>query len=139
MTFEIILDVLKKLCLHNVSIHRNFEQNGFINECARKKKANPIIPESRSFLVIYRRTYVLKNYVPWSCRRDSIHLTLRFCITRHLAREQLFLQIIVYHYVHYFNIGFLIIISKRFSYPSSFTFYKTFNNIFNIIHLRYHH
>ena len=29
----------KNMCLHNVSIHTNFYQNRFINECARKKKA----------------------------------------------------------------------------------------------------
>ena len=52
---------MKNLRLHNVSIHRNFYQNRFINECARKKKAK--IPESRSFLVRYRRTYVLKNII----------------------------------------------------------------------------
>ena len=62
MTFEVILDFLNSLRLHNVSIHRDFEQNQFINECARKKKAK--IPESRSprsFLMRYRRTYVLNN------------------------------------------------------------------------------
>ena len=37
---------MKNLRLHNVSIHRKFYQNRFINECARKKKAK--IPESRS-------------------------------------------------------------------------------------------
>ena len=46
MTFEVTLDFMKKLCLENVSIHRNFEQNRFINECARKKKAKiPVILE----------------------------------------------------------------------------------------------
>ena len=37
-----------------------FYQNQFINKYARKKKAK--ISESRSFLVRYRRTYVLKKY-----------------------------------------------------------------------------
>ena len=50
---------MKNLRLHNVSIHRNFYQNKFINEYARKKKAK--FSESRSFLVRYRRTYVLKD------------------------------------------------------------------------------
>ena len=67
MTFKVIHDVIKKLRLYNVSIHRNFKQNWFINECARKKTVK--IPESRShgvlesrrFLVTYRRTYVLKK------------------------------------------------------------------------------
>ena len=31
--------LMKNLRLHNVSIHRNFYQNRFINEYARKKKA----------------------------------------------------------------------------------------------------
>jgi hypothetical protein len=46
MTFEVILYFITNLCLHNVSIHRNFDQNWFINEYARKKKAK--ISESRS-------------------------------------------------------------------------------------------
>ena len=29
----------KNMCIHNVNIHTNFYQNRFINECARKKKA----------------------------------------------------------------------------------------------------
>ena len=69
MTSEVILHFMKNLRLHNVSIHRNFYQNRFINECARKKKAkipesqSPRVPESRSFLVRYRRTYVLNNII----------------------------------------------------------------------------
>ena len=39
MTFEVILWFKKNLCLHNVSIHRNFYQNRFINEFAEMKKA----------------------------------------------------------------------------------------------------
>ena len=67
MTFEVILYFMNNFCLHNVSIHRNFDQNQFINEYARKKKAKISesrshgMTESRSFLVRYRRTYVLKN------------------------------------------------------------------------------
>ena len=70
MTFEVILYFMKNLCLHNVSIHTNFYQNRFINEYDRKKKAKISesrslgVPESRShgsFLVRYRRTYVLKK------------------------------------------------------------------------------
>ena len=48
MTFEVILDFMKNLRLHNVSIHRNFEQNWFINECDTKKKLksrNPGVPK----------------------------------------------------------------------------------------------
>ena len=54
MTFEVILDFMKKLCLHNVSSHRNFEQNRFVNECARKKKVksrNHGMTESRNHRV----------------------------------------------------------------------------------------
>ena len=69
MTFEVILYFMKNLCFYNVSIHRKFDQNRFINEYAKKKKAkisesrNHGMTESRSFLVRYRRTYVLKTYV----------------------------------------------------------------------------
>ena len=51
--------LIKTLRLCIVSIHRKFYQNLFVNECARKKRAK--IPESRSFLVRYRRAYILKN------------------------------------------------------------------------------
>ena len=79
MTSEVILYFVKNLHLHNVSIHRNFNQNRFINfaiynvsihrnfnqnrfinKCAREKKGK--ISESQShgvFFVRYRRTYVL--------------------------------------------------------------------------------
>ena len=65
MTFEVNVYFMKNLRLHNVSIHRNFDQNRFLNEYARKKKAkisesrSPGVTESWSFLVRYRRTYVL--------------------------------------------------------------------------------
>ena len=45
--FEVILLEMKYLRIHNISIHINFYQNRFINECARKIKAK--IPESYSF------------------------------------------------------------------------------------------
>ena len=70
MIFEVILDFMKNLRLRNVNIHRKFEQNRLINECVRKKKAkipksqNPGITKTRNFLVRYKRTYVLKNYLP---------------------------------------------------------------------------
>ena len=59
MPFEVILHLITNLSLYIVSIHRNFIK--VVNECAGKKKAK--IPESRnqSFLVRYRRTYVLKK------------------------------------------------------------------------------
>ena len=44
--FEVILYFIKKLHVYNVSIHRNFDQNWFMNEYARRKKAK--IPESQS-------------------------------------------------------------------------------------------
>ena len=46
VTFEVILNFIKNLHLHNVSIHTNFYQNRFINEYDRKKKAK--IWESRN-------------------------------------------------------------------------------------------
>ena len=45
MTFEVILPNMKNMRLNIVNIHRNFCQNQFINECARKKAK---IPKSRS-------------------------------------------------------------------------------------------
>ena len=67
MNFEVILHVIKKLGLYIISIPRNFYQNLFINECARKKKVKipesryPGVTESRSFLMRYRKTYIIKN------------------------------------------------------------------------------
>ena len=61
MTFKVIIYFMKNLRLHNVSIHNFFYQNRLINEYVRKKKAK--ISESRSFLVRYRRTYVLNNII----------------------------------------------------------------------------
>ena len=60
MTSMVILYLMKK----DISNHRIFYQNRFINEYALKKKAK--IPESCNhgvpdFLVEYRRTYVLNN------------------------------------------------------------------------------
>ena len=51
ITSEGLLHLMKILHLYNVSVHRNFYQNQFINEYARKKMAK--IP---NFLVRYRRT-----------------------------------------------------------------------------------
>ena len=36
MTSEAILHLMKNLGFHNVSIYRNFDQNWFINEYAKK-------------------------------------------------------------------------------------------------------
>ena len=60
MTFEVILYLIKILCHHNVSIHINCYQNQFINEYPRNKKAK--ISKSRSFLVRYRKAYILNKY-----------------------------------------------------------------------------
>ena len=49
MTFKVILNLIKNVCILNVSIHINFYENQFINECARKKKAK--ILEFQSFLL----------------------------------------------------------------------------------------
>ena len=38
MTVEVILIKIKYLRINNISIHINFYQNQFINECARKKE-----------------------------------------------------------------------------------------------------
>ena len=54
---------MKNLRLYNVSIHRTFYQNRFINECARKIKVQILgISELRKeFFVSYRRTYILNK------------------------------------------------------------------------------
>ena len=55
---------MKNLRLHNVSIHRNFYQNRFINKYAKKKKAKILESQSHGvpeFLVRYRRTYILNK------------------------------------------------------------------------------
>ena len=39
MIFEVILYFMKNVFLLNISIHKEFDQNQFINEGARKKKA----------------------------------------------------------------------------------------------------
>ena len=49
MTFEVILYFMKKLRLHNVSIHRNLYQNRLINEYAKKKKAKILEFQSHGF------------------------------------------------------------------------------------------
>ena len=36
MTVEVIINYMKYLRIHNVSIHLNFYKNRFINECVRK-------------------------------------------------------------------------------------------------------
>ena len=49
--------LMKYLHIHNISIHINFYQNLFLNECVK-------IPGSHSFRVFFvrcRRTYVLNN------------------------------------------------------------------------------
>ena len=35
MTFQVIYDLMEKLCLYDISIHTHFHQNQSINECAR--------------------------------------------------------------------------------------------------------
>ena len=42
---------MKHLHLLNVSIHRNFYQNWFINESARKKSKNTVVSWFKSFTV----------------------------------------------------------------------------------------
>ena len=50
------------MCFLNVSIHRNFHQNHFINVCARKKKLKSHSSRvSQFFFVVCRRTYARNN------------------------------------------------------------------------------
>ena len=60
MTSEVTLHIMKKrLRLYTISIHINFYQNQFINECARKIKAR--IPESQSFILgVEELTFLIK-------------------------------------------------------------------------------
>ena len=67
---------MKNLRLYIVNIHRNFYQNGFINERARNRK----MQKSRSFLVMYRRNYALNNkmkdtYKQLLLEKDKNHRT----------------------------------------------------------------
>ena len=57
ITFEVIPHFMKSF-----SIYRQFYQNRFINDCARKKKAKiQKLRSYRVFFVRYRRSYVFKN------------------------------------------------------------------------------
>ena len=58
MTFN---DFLCYVLFYNVIIHRKFHQNRFLNESTNKNLAK--FPEISSFVVIFRRAYVLKDYV----------------------------------------------------------------------------
>ena len=65
---------MKYLRINNVSIHINLYQNQLRNECARKKKAKT--PESRSFLVRYRGTYVLNKTKMYYYRCSSSYFLI---------------------------------------------------------------
>ena len=74
MNLEVILHFIKKKDLYNVSIHRHFYLIRFINECARKSLRVLqfwSFKASQSFLVRFRRTYVLKN--TWPIMNINIH------------------------------------------------------------------
>ena len=51
MTSEVKLLTMKKLCLYNVIIHRNFYKYQLMNECAKLNSAK--IPESCSHRVLF--------------------------------------------------------------------------------------
>ena len=54
---------MKYLHIHNVSIHRSFYRNRFINECVGKAFLKfPIRRKDRVFFVRYKRTFVLNNW-----------------------------------------------------------------------------
>ena len=63
MTFVVIPHLMKKLCIHNISIRVNLYQNQFINECARKNFLKFLLgdghKDGRCSFVRYRRIYVL--------------------------------------------------------------------------------
>ena len=54
------------LRLHNVSIHRNFHQNQFINECARSFLWDI---EELTFLIIQETVNKLINKIEIKCRK----------------------------------------------------------------------
>ena len=85
MTFEVILHLIKNVRLLNVSIHRNFYQNRFINECAKKKKKKKKakIPEFHSYFVRCRRTYVINN------KRELYTMHNLFIVTKVLVHLKL--------------------------------------------------
>ena len=66
MTSEVILYLMKNSRLHNVSIHRNFYQNRFINKYVRKKKAkiqesqSPRVTDFFSKIYVEELTYLIK-------------------------------------------------------------------------------
>ena len=65
MTVEVILNIMAYLRIHNVSIHINFYQNRFINECVRifflNSRKDRRKDGNSEFFVRCRRTYVLNN------------------------------------------------------------------------------
>ena len=73
MTVEVILNKMKYLRIHYVSIHINF-LSVLINECVRKTFLK--FPHRRKdgvFFVRCRRTYVLDN---WFGKKDSYYCML---------------------------------------------------------------
>ena len=65
MTAEVILKKIKYLRIHNVSIHINFYQNRFINECVRKIFLNSRKDRSKDgktefFLDVEELTFLIK-------------------------------------------------------------------------------
>ena len=61
MTVEVIIDKIKYLHIHNVSIHINLYQNRFKNECVRRLFLNSRTDVKTEFFVRCRRTYVLNK------------------------------------------------------------------------------
>ena len=63
MTVKVILHKMKYLRIHNVSIHIDFYQNQFINECFRKTdgKTERRKDVKTEFFVRCRRIYVLNS------------------------------------------------------------------------------
>ena len=64
------------MCLHDISIQRNFLKNTFINENAIKKQAK--ISESRSFLLRYRITYALIKNTKIKCLLIYIYVVYQW-------------------------------------------------------------
>ena len=84
MTFEIILILIKYLRIYNISIHINFYQNGFINECLRKNflkfaerrkdvKTERRKEKSASFTNLNPSNYLRSDYQKHCSHQNSNH------------------------------------------------------------------
>ena len=92
---------MKKLFLHNISIHTNFHQN--CNLKRKKLKYHSLgVPESRSFLVRYRKTYVLDNNNK-NCMLLSIIYNILHIIFIYIQLTKMIFNINIIFIIYYFH------------------------------------